>query len=105
MRHSVCCVKWQCQLAVKEMMGHGGWEKTEWDVHFDDESGRIIPVICALRDGKLYESSGEELQKLLDEYFPVTTDGTLEFFKESWEEHRRVEAEHKATWGGQSQSH
>ena len=102
MVHSECSVKWQCQMAVSEMMGHGGWEKSEWDVHVDDETGQIIPVICALKDGKIYESAGEELRKVLDEYFPLTTGNTLELFRESWEEHRRVEAEHRATWGEQS---
>jgi hypothetical protein len=104
MGRSICSVKWQCQMAVREMMGHGGWEKCEWDVYVDGETGGIVPVICALKHGKISESSGDALQKILDEYFPMTTEGALDAFRESWEEHRRVEAQHKATWGDQARS-
>jgi len=100
MERSLCAAKWQCQLAVKEMMGHGGWEKAEWDVYVDNETKQIVPVICAMREGKISTVSGEDLQKALDEFFPVETEGALKAFRESWEEHRRTEAEHKATWGG-----
>ena len=104
MNHSVCATKWQCELAVKEIMGHGGWEKTEWDVHRDSETEQVVPVICALRGGKIFSVSGEELQKILDEFFPLETEGSsFEAFRKSLEEHRRAEAEHKAKWGDRLQ--
>jgi len=83
------------------MMGHGGWEKIVYDVVVDEKTGRAVPLICALKDGQIFESSGEELQKTLDHYFPVRIEGTLEAFRESWEEHRRTEAEYKEKWGRQ----
>ena len=95
-------VKKQCELAVDEMRGHGVWEKIECDVYIDDESKKALPIICALKDGQIYEASGEKLQKMLDEYFPIQIDGTVELFRESLEEHRLAEAEHKAVWGEQS---
>ena len=103
MGRSLCAVRWQCQLAVKEMMGHGGWEKVEWDTYIDDEKKQIVPVICALKDGRISSASGEELQDVLDEYFPIEHEGTLDAFRESLEEHRRAEAEHKAKWGDRLQ--
>jgi hypothetical protein len=102
MRHTLPAVKQQCKLAANEMMGHGGWEKIEYDAIVDGKTGEIFPLICALKDGQIFESSGEELQKALDYYFPVHGEGTLEAFRESWEEHRRTEAEYRAEWGDQS---
>ena len=98
MSHTLCAVKQQCQLATTEMIGHGGWEKVECDTYVDAESGRIMPLLCAMKEGRIYEASGEELQRALDEYFPVKKEGTLESFRDSWEEHRRTEAEYRITW-------
>ncbi len=83
-------------------MGHGGWEKVEYDTYIDADSGAVVPLICALRDGQIFEVVGEELQKVLDVYFPVNTERTLEAFRESWEEHRRSEAEYRPQRGNQS---
>lgn len=105
MNRSLCATKWQCQLAVKEIMGHGGWEKAEWDVCVDEETKQLVPVICALKEGRLFSVSGESLQKMLDEFYPVETEETLTAFRSSLEEHRRAEAEHKAKWGGRLQHH
>jgi len=104
MARTLCAVKRQCELAATEMMGHGGWEKVEFDAFMDAESGRIVPLICALKDGQIFETVGQELQKMLDEYFPVNTEGTLEAFKASWEEHRLTEAEYRAKWGTQPEA-
>jgi len=101
MRHTLPAVRQQCELAANEMMGHGGWEKIAHDAIIDDETGQIIPLICALKDGQIFESSGDELQNVLDYYFPVHTEKTLDAFKESWDEHRRTEAEYRAKWGNQ----
>ena len=101
MLHTLPAVRQQCELAANEMMGHGGWERIEHDAIVDDKTGEILPLICALKDGQIYETSGEELQKELDNYFPVNGEGTLEAFKESWEEHRRMEAEYRSKWGNQ----
>jgi hypothetical protein len=98
MSHTLCAVKQQCALAANEMMGHGGWEKVETDVFADGASGAVVPLICALKDGQIFETSGEGLQKVLDEYFPVRREGTLEAFRGSWEEHRQTEAEYRKTW-------
>jgi hypothetical protein len=85
------------------MMGHGGWEKAEWDVYIDEETKQVIPVICGLKEGKIFSISGEDLQKALDEFFLIETNGTLKAFRQSLEEHRHAEAEHKAKWGDRLQ--
>ncbi len=103
MGNTLYAVRQQCHLATTEMMGHGGWEKVDCDAFVDGESGKIVPLICALKESQIYEASGDELQKVLDEYFPVKKEGTIEAFRVSWEEHRRAESEYKSTWGDQGQ--
>jgi hypothetical protein len=105
MSHTLCAVKWQCELAVREIAGHGGWEKMEWDVYIDRETNRVVPVICALKEGNIYLTSGEGLQKFLDEFFPLETQETLKAFTDSLQEHRRTEAEHKEKWGDRLQNY
>lgn len=102
MQHTLPAVRKQCEMAATEMMGHGGWEQIVHDVIVDNKTGLISPLICALKEGQIFECSGEDLQKALDYYFPVYTEDTLGAFKESWEEHRKTEAEYREKWGNQS---
>ena len=88
MDNVLCSAQWQCELAASDMKGHGGWEKIVCEVFYDEGSGQVVPLICALKEGQIYEASGEKLKELLDRLYPVRTEGTVDAFREAGKHQR-----------------